>query len=63
MISVILIKNMLLFLIEHFFQLKDAATTDLAREKVTSLAELFSVELKLTIHLIIGFQIELNQNF
>ena len=46
-----------------FFQLKDGATTVLAREKVTSLTELFSVQLKFTIHLIIGFQIELNQNF
>ena len=32
-----------------FYQLKDAATVVLAREKSTSLAELFSVELKFTI--------------
>ena len=32
-----------------FYQLKDAADAGLAREKSTSLAELFSVELKFTI--------------
>ena len=32
-----------------FYQLKDAASAVLAREKSTSLAELFSVELKFTI--------------
>ena len=34
---------------ELFFQLKDAASAVLAREKSTSFAELFSVELKFTI--------------
>ena len=39
-----------IFLIDqHFFPLKDAATTLLAREKATFLAELFPVELKFTI--------------
>ena len=32
-----------------FFQLKDAASAVLAHEKSTSLAELFSIELKFTI--------------
>ena len=32
-----------------FYQLKDAASAVLAREKATSLAELFSIELKFTV--------------
>ena len=37
------------FFDREFFQLKDAASAVLAHEKSTSLAELFSIELKFTI--------------
>ena len=35
-----------------FYQLKDAASAALAREKATSLAELFSIELKFTVDIL-----------
>ena len=42
-------KNIPFFNEATFFQLKDAASVVSAREKSTSLAELFSVELKFTV--------------
>ena len=47
-----------------FYQLKDAVSAVLAREKSTSLAELFSVELKFTINTLkASFGKLSNQNF
>ena len=47
-----------------FYELKDAASAVLAREKSTSLAELFSVELKFTINTLkASFGKLSNQNF
>ena len=42
----------MLYFLTTFFQLKDEASAVLAREKSTSLAELFSVELKFTIDIL-----------